>query len=99
MFIVLAGLPGSGKSTIAQGLASEIKATYLRVDSIEQAIRSSSILPLYTDMGPAGYMAVCRVAGDNLRLGNSVIADSVNPLGEYSSGVFRDCGAARRKVR
>jgi predicted kinase len=81
MFIVLAGLPGSGKSTIAQRLASEIKATYLRVDSIEQAIRSSSILPLNKDMGPAGYMAVCRVAADNLRLGNSVIADSVNPLG------------------
>src|SRR6516225_11937556 len=39
MFIVLGGLPGSGKSTIAQRLASEIKATYLRVDSIEQAIR------------------------------------------------------------
>ena len=57
------------------------RRSYLRVDSIEQAIRSSSILPLDTDMGPSGYIAVSRVAADNLRLGNSVIADSVNPIG------------------
>ena len=98
MFIVLGGLPGSGKSTVAQRLASEIKATYLRVDSIEQAIRSSSILPLDTDMGPSGYIAVCRVAADNLRLGNSVIADSVNPIG-ITRAAYREIAAGTVLVR
>ncbi|MCD4511961.1 AAA family ATPase [Brucella pseudogrignonensis] len=80
MLIIFGGLPGSGKSTIAQSLASQINAVYLRIDSIEQAIRSSGILSPSAGVGPAGYMATYRVATDNLRLGRSVIADSVNPL-------------------
>jgi len=36
---IFAGLPGSGKSTIAQLLSKQLKAVYLRVDSIEQALR------------------------------------------------------------
>lgn len=80
MFIIFAGLPGTGKSTIAQTLANRLGATYLRIDSIEQAVRSSGILGPQPDVGPAGYMAAYRVAADNLRLGHIVIADSVNPL-------------------
>jgi predicted kinase len=30
--------------------------------------------------GPEGYIVAYRIAGDNLRLGLSVVADSVNPL-------------------
>jgi predicted kinase len=43
--IVFAGLPGSGKSSIAQGLGKQLKAVWLRIDSIEQAIRESAIAP------------------------------------------------------
>lgn len=39
MLIVFGGLPGTGKSTIARALARALRATYLRVDVIEQAIR------------------------------------------------------------
>lgn len=80
MLIIFAGLPGTGKSTIAQNLADRLKAVYLRIDSLEQAIRSSGVLPPKADMGPAGYMVACRIAADNLRLGHTVIADSVNPI-------------------
>jgi predicted kinase len=80
MFIIFAGLPGTGKSTIAQELAKRLGAVYLRIDTIEQAIRSSGILPAGADVGPAGYVAAYRVAAENLRLGRLVIADSVNPL-------------------
>jgi len=80
MFIIFGGLPGCGKTTLAQRLAVAIKALYLRVDSIEQAIRCSGILVPDRDMGPTGYMAICRIAADNLELGHSVIADSVNPI-------------------
>ncbi|WP_075354377.1 AAA family ATPase [Desulfovibrio sp. DV] len=89
MFIILGGLPGCGKSTIAQPLAKRMKAVYLRIDSIEQGIRSSGLLASDADMGPAGYMAAYRVASDNLRLGHLVIADSVNPL-EITRKAYRD---------
>lgn len=80
MLIIFAGLPGTGKSTIAQALARRLGAVYLRIDTIEQVIRSAGILAPGADVGPAGYVAAYRTAADNLRLGNTVIADSVNPL-------------------
>jgi predicted kinase len=51
---------------------------YLRVDTIEKALRSSAVLK--TDVGPAGYVVACRLAEDNLRIGRIVVADSVNSL-------------------
>jgi predicted kinase len=76
MFIAFAGLPGTGKSTIARELARRLSAVYLRIDSIEQAIRSAG----GADVGPAGYLTAYRLAADNLGLGRTVVADSVNPL-------------------
>jgi hypothetical protein len=45
MLIVFAGLPASGKSSIARVLAQELGAVWLRIDSIEQAIRESGAVP------------------------------------------------------
>lgn len=78
MLIILSGLPGTGKSTIARALAQRLQAVHVRVDTIEQVLRASGRLT--SDLGPAGYMAAYGVAEDNLRLGRAVIADSVNPL-------------------
>ncbi|SPZ54149.1 Adenylylsulfate kinase and related kinases [Serratia quinivorans] len=78
MLIVFSGLPGSGKTTLARALASALPAMHLRIDTLEQAIRNSGALA--NDIGPAGYFAAYGVAEDNLRLGHTVIADSVNPL-------------------
>lgn len=80
MFIVFGGLPGTGKSTIANQLAGRMDAVYLRIDSIEQAIRSSGILGQGAEIGEAGYAVCYRVAADNLMIGRTVIADSVNPF-------------------
>jgi len=79
MLIIFAGLPGTGKTTIARELARQIGAVHIRIDSIEQAIldSESSRQPI-NDLGyRVGYV----VAQDNLRLGRTVIADSVNPMG------------------
>ncbi|SRR6266851_4891772 len=74
MLIVLSGLPGAGKTTIARGLARELAAVYLRIDSIEQAIRGSE-----RPVEGEGYDVAYAVAEDNLRLGSIVVADCVNP--------------------
>lgn len=77
MLIIFSGLPGTGKSTIARELARQLDAVYVRIDSIEQAIRDSGIAVSVED---AGYRVGYAMAEDNLRLGRTVVADSVNPL-------------------
>lgn len=78
MLIIFSGLPGSGKSTIAQALAKQLNAFYLRIDTIEQAILKAEEDDC--KMGPAGYFVAYSLARDNLQLGATVITDSVNPL-------------------
>jgi predicted kinase len=78
MLIIFGGLPGVGKTTIARELACQIGATYLRIDSIEQAIRDSEVLG--RPVNDVGYRVGYAVAEDNLRVGGTVIADSVNPI-------------------
>jgi predicted kinase len=78
MLIILAGLPGTGKTTIARELARQLEAVHVRIDSIEQAIRDSGLAD--DAMYDAGYRVGYAVAEDNLRVGRIVIADSVNPI-------------------
>jgi hypothetical protein len=62
---IFAGLPGVGKSTLSQLLARELHAAYLRIDTIEQALRDQGVAMT----GPEGYVVAYKVAADNLRLG------------------------------
>lgn len=76
--LVFGGLPGVGKSSIAQALVARCAAFYLRIDTIEQALRDSGMLA--DDVGPAGYMTAYALAETNLQQGHVVVADCVNPL-------------------
>ena len=80
MLLIFGGLPGTGKSSIARAAAEKLGAVYLRMDSLEQALVDSGLVKEQWDLGPAGYYSGYALAGDNLRLGSTVIADSVNPL-------------------
>src|SRR5262249_8797778 len=89
---IFSGLPGSGKSTVAQLLAVRVGAAYVRIDTIEQALREVCSI----DVQGEGYRLAYRVTADNLRLGVSVVADSCNPLELTRRGlerVGRDTGA------
>jgi predicted kinase len=74
MLIVLSGLPGVGKTTIARMLARSLPAVHVRVDSIEQALRRAGLA-----VEGEGYAVAHAVAADNLRVGRTVVADCVNP--------------------
>lgn len=78
LLIVFGGLPGAGKTTLAKAVVKKYAAVYLRIDTIEMAIRSSNVLR--DDVGPAAYVSAYWVAEENLRLGQAVVADSANAL-------------------
>lgn len=75
MLIALSGLPGVGKTTIARALCRQTGAVYVGIDTIEGAIVEAG-----APVGEVGYEVAYAVAGDNLQLGRTVVADSVNPL-------------------
>jgi predicted kinase len=85
MLYIFGGLPGTGKSTLAQRLARAQQAVHLRIDIIEQALREAGRLV----NGPEGYIVAYHIAADNLRLGWRVVADSVNPL-QATRAAWRD---------
>ncbi|MEU2730472.1 AAA family ATPase [Streptomyces griseoviridis] len=78
MLIVIGGLPGTGKTTLARLLAARIGAVHLRIDTIEQAIVRSGLAQ--HPVGPAGYVIGYALAEEHLQQGLTVIAESVNPL-------------------
>src|SRR2546421_8902108 len=90
MLIIFSGLSATGKTTIARQIAREIGAIYLRIDSIEQAIRDSSIGDRPVE--DAGYCVAYATAFDNLRLGRTVVADCVNPIA-VTRNAWRDVAA------
>jgi|SRR5580704_16079458 predicted kinase len=78
MLIIFGGLPGVGKTTLARELARQLGGVHVRIDSIEQAMLDSEMAG--TSLNDVGYRVAYAVAGDNLRVGRTVIADSVNPI-------------------
>src|SRR5262245_8206339 len=94
MLLILSGLPGTGKTTIAHELARRLKAVHVRIDSIEQAIRNAGVMK--GAMDDSGYRVGYAVAEDNLRVGLIVIADSVNPL-PVTRAAWRDVAARAGK--
>jgi predicted kinase len=90
MLIVFGGLPGTGKTALSRPFAAESGAVYLRIDTIEQAVRESC--GLGDDVGAAGYEIAYGLARDNLRLGRAVIADCVNPIA-ITRNAWRDLAA------
>jgi predicted kinase len=82
LLIVFSGLPGTGKTTISKPLAARLGAVFLRIDTIEQAVRTAGAPAI----GTAGYAVANALAVDNLYLGHCVVADCVNPVRDSRQG-------------
>lgn len=76
MLFIFSGLPATGKSELAKYLSGRLGAVYLRIDSIEQSLKKHGV----SVAEGQGYDVAYKIASDNLKLGLSVVADSVNPL-------------------
>jgi predicted kinase len=99
VLIVIGGLPGTGKSTVAGVLVRQTRFAYLRVDRIEQAIIDA--MHVRPPLGPAGYLLAYGVAAEQLRHGVGVVVECVNPLAvtrDAWRGVARDAEAGVLEV-
>jgi predicted kinase len=79
MLVVMAGLPGTGKSTIAEVIGNRLGYAVLSVDPIESAILSAGI---NSDQptGLAAYLVAEAIADAALANGQSIIVDAVNAV-------------------
>ena len=82
--VVMAGLPATGKSSIARELARQMGAVWLRIDSMDQAIWASGTAP--SDLRDWTYRAAQAIALDNLSLGRDAVGDCVNDSREAREG-------------
>lgn len=79
MLIVTAGLPGAGKSTIAEVVSNRMGVPVVSVDPIESAILSAGINS-DEPTGLAAYLVAETIAESVLASGGSVIVDAVNAV-------------------
>lgn len=77
--IVLSGLPGTGKSEIADAIGRARRAPVLSVDPIESAILEAGIEASF-ETGLAAYVVAERVADTALRAGLDAVVDAVNSV-------------------
>jgi predicted kinase len=81
MLIVVSGLPGTGKSALADRIGQALGAVVLSVDPIEAAMLESGIERSFAT-GYAAYRVVSTLVEANLALGQTLIVDAVNSVAE-----------------
>ena len=79
MLIVLSGLPGTGKSAVADGIARALRLPVLSVDPLESAMLRAGITPSF-ETGLAAYLAAETLADGYLAVGLDPIIDAVNSV-------------------
>jgi len=77
MLIVISGLPGTGKTAVAAGVAARLRAVHLSIDTVEDAMLGAGLAPGW-QTGVAAYEATRAAAEQNLALGRDVVVDAVN---------------------
>jgi len=95
----MSGVPGSGKSTVAQALARELSAVVLDHDDTKTALLRSDVAE--ENAGPASYEVIKSLSSGFLVQGLSVIIDSpclYTELLTYGIEAASDAGAQYRYI-
>lgn len=79
--VVICGLPGSGKSTIAGRLTAALGIPTFSIDPIKSAIIKAGVARSF-ETGLAAYLVAEALAGEHLRLGRSANVDAVSGVRE-----------------
>jgi predicted kinase len=77
MLIVMAGLPGTGKSELARQISRRLRIPVFSVDPIESAVLRAGIKQSF-ETGLAAYLVAEALADRQLVLGLDAIVDAVN---------------------
>jgi len=75
--MVISGLPGVGKTSVAEIIAARTGSVHLSIDAVEGSLLACG-LPAGWEVGVAAYEAASAMAEQNLRLGHHVVVDAVN---------------------
>ncbi|WP_205707076.1 AAA family ATPase [Kineococcus vitellinus] len=81
LLVVVCGLPGAGKSALADALGRALPAPVLSVDPVEAALWRAGV-GREQPTGLAAYAVAQELAGRVLALGQAVVADAVNDVHE-----------------
>jgi predicted kinase len=98
MLVVFGGLPGSGKTTLAQRVAEKLSAAYVRVDAIEAALWRAGISH-DEPTGLAAYVVAHAVAEGSLSAGARVVVDAVNPVEKARHGWRELADRSQKRLR
>ena len=77
VLVLLTGLPGTGKSTIAAAVARVLPAIVISADPIDDALRTAAV---DNPHGKTGYELMKALAATQLDAGLHVVIDAVNPF-------------------
>src|SRR5450432_3208437 len=91
--IVLSGLPGSGKTVLAESLSRALSVPVFSTDPIEAAMWRAGLAK--NETGDAAYEVARALADEHLRLRIPVIVDAINPV-EAPRAAWRNLAAKHR---
>jgi predicted kinase len=89
VLVVVGGLPGVGKTTVARAVAGRLPAAHLRIDTFEAALLR---LELLGEVGAQGYELALAAADTCLTAGTDVVVDAVFDVAA-ARRPFRELGA------
>lgn len=92
VLVVIGGLPGVGKTTVARAVAAALPAAHLRIDAFEVALVRQRLVVDQDHVGGHGYGIALAAADTCLRAGTDVVVDAVFGVAA-TRGPFRDLAA------
>ncbi len=78
LLVVLAGRPGTGKTTLAALLATRLHAGHVRTDTIATALIRTGVTEEPSTAGFAAYVVAHEIAEETLKAATPVVVDAVN---------------------